>query len=83
MSNISSLAHQLAEKHLLEEKAAESFIKTFFNVVLDGINKDKTVKVRGLGTFKVTSVAPRESVDVGTGRRITIEGRDKITFTYG
>ena len=81
MSNISSLAHQLAEKHLLEEKAAESFIKTFFNVVLDGINKDKTVKVRGLGTFKVTSVAPRESVDVGTGRRITIEGRDKITFT--
>ena len=81
MSNISSLAHQLAEKHLLDEKAAESFIKTFFSVVLDGINKDKTVKVRGLGTFKVTSVAPRESVDVGSGRRITIEGRDKITFT--
>ena len=81
MSNISSLAHQLSEKHLLDEKAAESFIKTFFSVVLDGINKDKTVKVRGLGTFKVTSVAPRESVDVGSGRRITIEGRDKITFT--
>lgn len=81
MSNISSLAHQLAEKHLLDEKAAESFIKTFFSIVLDGINKDKTVKVRGLGTFKVTSVAPRESVDVGSGRRITIEGRDKITFT--
>lgn len=81
MGNISSLAHQLADKHLMGEKAAEGFIKSFFSVLMDGLHQDKAVKVRGLGTFKVTRVAPRESVDVNTGGRIVIEGRDKITFT--
>lgn len=81
MGNISSLAHQLADKHLMGEKAAEGFIKSFFSVLMDGLHQDKAVKVRGLGTFKVTRVAPRESVDVNTGERIVIEGRDKITFT--
>lgn len=81
MGNISSLAHQLADKHLMGEKAAEGFIKSFFSVLMDGLHQDKAVKVRGLGTFKVMRVAPRESVDVNTGERIVIEGRDKITFT--
>lgn len=75
MGNISSLAHQLADKHLMGEKAAEGFIKSFFSVLMDGLHQDKAVKVRGLGTFKVTRVAPRESVDVNTGERIVIEGR--------
>lgn len=81
MAKLQDLAKQLADKHLLDEKAAGKFVHEFFSVLNDGLQYEKQVKIKGLGTFKVTGVAPRESVDVNTGKRILIEGRDKIGFT--
>ena len=80
-SSMKALAQALVDKHLLDDSAAEKFVATFFRVLSTGLHTDKMVKIKGLGTFKVTSVAPRESVNVNTGERIIIEGRDKISFT--
>lgn len=59
----------------------EAFTKTFFNAIINGLHKDRFVKVKGLGTFKLIDVSSRESVDVNTGQRIEISGHSKITFT--
>jgi nucleoid DNA-binding protein len=75
------LARVLMEKHGLDKEAAERFVEQMFDVLGEGLQTDKMVKVKGLGTFKVTSVASRKSVDVNTGEPIIIEGRDKISFT--
>ena len=75
------LADKLAEKSGLSQIEAELFIRKMFDVCHQGLAADKIVKMRWLGTFKVTSVKERESVDVNTGERIVIEGRDKISFT--
>lgn len=75
------LATRLSEKTGLDETEAELFIKKMFEVANRSLQSDKLVKVKWLGTFKVTSVKDRESVDVNTGERIVIEGRDKISFT--
>lgn len=75
------LARVLADKHGLDRQAAEQFVAQLFDVLNEGLHYDKQVKVKGLGTFKVTSVASRKSVDVNTGEPIVIEGRDKISFT--
>lgn len=74
------LAMALTEKHGLSKKDAEKFVVALFNVINDALTEEKLVKVKGLGTFKVISVAPRKSVDVNTGEPIVIEGRDKISF---
>jgi len=71
----------LAEKHALSDKEAERFLNLFFDVLNDGLHYEKAVKIKGLGTFKVTSVNSRESVNVNTGERIVIDGREKISFT--
>ncbi len=78
--SISALAKVLVEKSGLSQQDAELFIKKMFDVANQGLEADKQVKMRWLGTFKVTAVKDRESVDVNTGERILIEGRDKITF---
>ncbi|MBR3471647.1 MAG: HU family DNA-binding protein [Prevotella sp.] len=75
------LAKALVGKFGITQKQAERFIQTFFDVVSDGIHYDKQVKVKGLGTFKVIEVKDRESVNIKTGERFMIEGREKITFT--
>ena len=75
------LAKVLAAKFKLDRGAAETFVNCFFDSINDGLKYDRQVKVRGLGTFKVTAVAARKSVDVNTGEPIVIEGRDKINFT--
>lgn len=75
------LAQKLAEKTGISQQDAELFIRKMFDVVNEGLQADKQVKMKWLGTFKVTSVKDRESVDVNTGERIVIEGRDKISFT--
>lgn len=80
MSRLSQLAAPLMSKYHLSKDEAETFVSLMFEVLNDGLHHEKLVKVKGLGTFKVTSVAPRESIDVNTGKRITIGGRDKITF---
>lgn len=79
--NISDLARLLADKKVLGQMEAELFIRKMFDVVNEGLEGDKMVKVKWLGTFKVQAVKDRESVDVNTGDRIVIEGRDKISFT--
>lgn len=78
---ISDLAKEVAKKHKLPQKETEQFIANMFAVVAEGLQQDKLVKVKGLGTFKVTQVKPRESVDVNTGERMLISGHDKVTFT--
>lgn len=80
-SSLSVLAKAVASKCGLTQAEAERFIATMFEVAGDGIQEDKLLKMKWLGTFKITSVKDRESVDVNTGERILIEGRDKISFT--
>uniref|UniRef100_UPI003FF144E3 HU family DNA-binding protein n=1 Tax=Prevotella sp. TaxID=59823 RepID=UPI003FF144E3 len=80
-NSLNVLAEKLAEKSGLSQIESELFIRKMFDVCHQGLAADKMVKMRWLGTFKVTSVKDRESVDVNTGERIIIEGRDKISFT--
>lgn len=80
-SSMSILARILAEKNNMTISEAETFIKQMFEVANGVMQADKLLKIRWLGTFKVMSVKDRESVDVNTGERIVIGGRDKITFT--
>ena len=80
-SSISILAKAIANSKGLTEAEAERFITQMFSVANDAIQDEKQLKVKWLGTFKVTAVKDRESVDVNTGERIVIEGRDKISFT--
>lgn len=79
--SLSDLAQRLAEKSGISLQDAELFIKKMFDVANEGLQSDKLVKMKWLGTFKVMAVKDRESVDVNTGERIIIEGRDKISFT--
>lgn len=79
--SLSDLAQRLAEKSGISQQDAELFIRKMFDVANEGLQSDKLVKMKWLGTFKVMAVKDRESVDVNTGERIVIEGRDKISFT--
>ncbi len=81
MSNIKDLSRILADKRKLSVADAEKFMSLMIDVINDGLNNNKLLKIKGLGTFKVTSVSPRESVDVNTGERILIDGREKISFS--
>ncbi len=75
------LAQALTKKYGLDRTAAENFVEQMIDVLNEGLQYEKQVKVKGLGTFKITSVASRKSVDVNTGEPIIIEGRDKISYT--
>ena len=79
--SLSDLAQRLAEKSGISLQDAELFIRKMFDVANEGLQSDKLVKMKWLGTFKVMAVKDRESVEVNTGERIIIEGRDKISFT--
>ena len=83
MSNISitDLSGVIAKQRKLSTKDVEKFISAMFLVVDKGLDADRLVKIKGLGTFKVTSVKPRESINVNTGARVVIEGHDKVSFT--
>lgn len=80
-TTIKELALSLSEKHDLSKADAERFVATIFEIINDGLEDDKLVKVKGLGAFKIIGVAARKSVDVNTGEPIVIEGRNKISFT--
>lgn len=80
-SNISRLAKSISSKRGLTQAEAERFVSKMFEVANEGLHEDKLLKMKWLGTFKVTAIKNRESVDVNTGERIVIEGRDKISFT--
>lgn len=79
--NIQDLIEMLAEKHGMNRKDAENFVKEFFQLVEESLEKDKYVKIRGLGTFKLIDVESRESVNVNTGERFEIQGHTKVSFT--
>lgn len=78
---ITELARMLSSKHNMSQADAENFVRLMFAVVGDGLEQEKQVKIKSFGTFKMSSVKDRESVDVNTGERIVIEGRNKINFT--
>ena len=77
---INSLAKLLMQKHGLDKNEALQFLTAVFETVQYGLQKDKQVKVKGLGTFKVIEVEARESINVNTGERLLIESHSKITF---
>ena len=80
MINIKDLARFLVEKHGIKLADAELFIALMTEIINEGVHRERQVKIKGLGTFKLTSVSSRESIDVNTGERIVIEGRDKLSF---
>jgi nucleoid DNA-binding protein len=75
------IAKIVAKKRKITDKNAESFLVDMFDVIHEGLHADKQVKVKGLGTFKITAVKSRESVNVNTGERVVIEGHSKVSFT--
>ncbi len=79
--SLNSLGKALSEKSGLTPVEAELFIRKMFDVCNQGLDQDKLVKIKWLGTFKVQAVKDRESINVNTGERIVIEGRDKLSFT--
>ena len=79
--NIQDLIDTLAERHGMSKKNADSFVKEFFQLIEESLEKDKYVKIRGLGTFKLIDVGSRESVNVNTGERFEIQGHTKVSFT--
>jgi len=82
MSKITALSSILIDKFGLSQKESEAFVVAMFDVIKDSIQQgERTVKVKRLGTFKITSVSSRESIDINSGERITIEARNKISFT--
>ena len=79
--SLNTLGKLLADKSGLSQEEAELFIRKMFDVCNQGLDADKQVKIKWLGTFKVQATKDRESINVNTGERFTIEGRDKLTFT--
>lgn len=79
--SIVDMAKAIVSKHGLSQQEAEKFVTALFDVINEGLYRDKIVKVKGLGTFKVIDVRERESVNVNTGERVVIESHGKITFT--
>ncbi len=79
--NTQDLIDLLINRQGFEKKDAENFIKEFFLLIEEGLQKDKVVKIKGLGTFKLVDVESRESVNVNTGERFEIQEHTKISFT--
>lgn len=78
---MSDLADRLAEQAGMSKRDAQQFLSAVVETIQEGVNNDKIVKIKGLGTFKVIDVEARESVNVNTGERVTIDSHQKLTFT--
>ena len=74
------LAAVLTQKHGLSRKQALQFVNSIATVIMNGLERDRLVKVRRLGTFKIVDVDTRESVNVNTGERLIIDGHSKLAF---
>lgn len=81
MNKYGKLSEMLMSKFNISEQESNNFIAEMFKLIEDALKTDKQVKVKGLGSFKLTTVNARESVDVNTGERIVIESREKISFS--
>lgn len=79
--NIQDLVDNLSESHGLSKRNADSFVKEFFNLIEEALERDKYVRIKGLGTFKLINVDSRESINVNTGERFEIQEHTKISFT--
>ena len=79
--SIQDLSQALVARNGLDKRNAAAFVSAMFDIIQTNLEKDKIVKVKGLGTFKIIDVDDRESVNVNTGERVLIEGHNKITFT--
>ena len=79
--NVQDLAEKIARVNKMSRKDAETFVRAFFDTISAFLLRDKIVKVKGLGTFKLVVVSDRESIDVNTGKRIVISGHSKVSFT--
>lgn len=80
-NSIQDIAKILTDRHGLEQNEAEKFVMQMFDTIREGVEQESLVKVRGFGTFKIVGVEARESVNVNTGERVTIESHGKVTFT--
>ena len=78
--SVLNLTEELAQMSSISTAVADSFIRMFFDVIAEGLAQDGSVKIKGWGTFKLSSVKDRESVDVTTGERIVIRGYSKVSF---
>lgn len=78
---IQEIASKLIAQNGLSKKEATLFVNMMFDLIREALEREKMVKVKGLGTFKIIDVESRESVNVNTGERVLIEGHNKITFT--
>lgn len=81
VATLKDIARVLVAKHQLKQRDAEVFVNAVVDTILEGLQADRIVKIKGFGTFKLTAVRERESVNVNTGERIIVSGHDKISFT--
>ena len=77
---LSDFAQWLSEKEGITKKEAQTFLRTLFQIVEQGLTDDQFVKIKGLGTFKLVTVNERESVNINTGERFQIGEHNKIAF---
>lgn len=78
---LQDLVELLSEKNDMTKKNADAFLRCMFDLIEEALTNEKYVKIKGLGTFKLTEVDSRESMNVNTGERIEIQGHTKISFT--
>lgn len=76
-----NIADTLAKKSGVQKKVADTFSKAFFDTIVEALTAGETIKIKGLGTFKLVEVDDRESVNVSTGKRFVIPGYKKVAFT--
>ena len=81
--NIQNITDELAENYGINKKDAETFVKEFFSIIEEGLEKDKYVKIKGFGTFKLIEVDSRESINVNTGERFEIQGHVQLLSRPG
>ena len=78
---LQDLVELLSEKNDMTKKNADAFLRCMFDLIEEALTNEKYLKIKGLGTFKLTEVDSRESMNVNTGERIEIQGHTKISFT--
>ena len=81
MLTIKDIVELLVQKHQLDAHSAEVFMNAVVETIHEGLKNDRVVKIKGFGTFKLTAVRERESINVNTGERVVISSHDKVSFT--
>lgn len=74
------LTSLLSERTGVSKRQAEAFLKSLFATISGALVDGDNVKIKELGTFKLTEIDSRKSVDVNTGLDIEIAGHNRISF---